>query len=428
MFSLQDVFDYPTVKTLCDFIESADKNHISYDLSDFADIHKSISENIDDGFIPEETIVGNVLITGVTGFLGMHILDEYLKSENGIAYCLVRGSNIEESKKRFKEKLNYYFDDKYNSLIDSRIQVVCGDVEKDNLGIEELPVETIIHSAASVKHFGSYKYFYNINVGGTVNVMNYAEKVNAKMIHISTLSVSGNSMADIFDGYRSDEYKEFFENNLYIGQPVDNVYIRSKFEAEREILKRVADGFRANIIRVGNLTNRISDLKFQPNYESNAFLNRVRALLGMRVFPDYLMDLYCEFSAIDDTARAVMTIAKHFSSRRNVFHVNSHKVVYFDTLFKYLKECGIVIDVLDGHKFNERLKHFNENPETQYVYEALINDMDENGKLIYDSNIHIENEMTVKYLERLGFEWSEITFEYIRGWIEYFKNLGYLEV
>ena len=54
--------------------------------------------------------------------------------------------------------------------------------------------------------------------------------------------------------------------------------------------------------------------------------------------------------------------------------------------------------------------------------------MDDNGKLIYDSNIRIHNEFTVKYLENLGFEWPDSNFDYIKNYIEYFRNINYLKV
>ncbi len=54
--------------------------------------------------------------------------------------------------------------------------------------------------------------------------------------------------------------------------------------------------------------------------------------------------------------------------------------------------------------------------------------MDEQGRLVYDSNIRIRNEFTDWFLKKLGFEWTEIDMEYIRGYVEYFRELGYLKV
>ena len=53
--------------------------------------------------------------------------------------------------------------------------------------------------------------------------------------------------------------------------------------------------------------------------------------------------------------------------------------------------------------------------------------MDEEDKLNYDSKIYIKNDFTVEYLKRLGFEWSDIGFEYVKGYIEYFREIGYFE-
>lgn len=64
----------------------------------------------------------------------------------------------------------------------------------------------------------------------------------------------------------------------------------------------------------------------------------------------------------------------------------------------------------------------------KYIYEALQNDMDEDGKLVYDSNIRIENEFTLWFMKQVGFEWNEIDVTYLKGYLEYFRDLGYLEV
>jgi len=182
-------------------------------------------------------------------------------------------------------------------------------------------VSTVFNAAASVKHYGSYKYFYETNVETVKNLIEFCKKADAKLIHTSTLSVSGNSFGDEFDGYISETEKHFYESSLYIEQPLENVYARSKFEAEKTILEEMANGLKANIMRMGNLTNRFSDAKFQKNHESNAFLNRLRAVLNLGIFPEYLMDLYLEFTPIDDAASAVMTIARNFSTEQTVFHI-----------------------------------------------------------------------------------------------------------
>ena len=53
-------------------------------------------------------------------------------------------------------------------------------------------------------------------------------------MQISTLSVSGNTMFDFaMNQQKYDTNVTFNESNLYIGQSLENVYVRSKFEAEK---------------------------------------------------------------------------------------------------------------------------------------------------------------------------------------------------
>ncbi len=202
------------------------------------------------------------------------------------------------------------------------------------------------------------------------------------------------------------------------------MYARSKFEAEKAVLDAMLEGLEANIIRVGNLTNRVSDAKFQKNHESNAFLNRFKAVLELKVFPEYLMSLYAEFSPVDDTAKGTVKIAEYFNNKYTVFNLNSYKPLYFDRFVEILKKLGIEMNIVDSKTFIDKIKL----PGSEEMYEALINDMDENGNLVYDSNIRILNDFTKEYMELLGFEWSEIDFEYMKRYVEYFRKIGYLEV
>ena len=251
--------------------------------------------------------------------------------------------------------------------------------------------------------------------------------MKAKLIHVSTLSVSGNSLVDAFDIYHAEQTMEFSETSLYIGQPLDNVYIHSKFEAELAVLDAALNGLDAKIIRVGNLTNRVSDFKFQPNYQSNAFLTRVKAGLELGCLPDYLLPLYSEFSPIDQSAEGIVKIAQ-YADKQTVFHLNSNRNLYFNRMIKIMNALGIKMEVVDGDAFNRTLQLLAKDANTEYIYEAFQNDMDENGKLVYDSNIHILNDFTIWFMKKLGFEWAEIDFDYVKGYVEYFRNLGYLEV
>lgn len=421
-FTLQNVFDYPTVEALYNYLQNKSGNIAVYEKKRFARYAAVLEKNTwNPDFIPQRHKIGTALLTGATGFLGAHILDTLIKKGVGKIYCLVRGDS-----ERIFQRLRYYFGNQYIEKIEGKIIPIIGDLETDNIS-HNLPmqVDYIIHAAASVKHYGSWQYFKKINVDGTRRIVEYAQKVGARYIHISTISVSGNDMADRFKISVSAEEKHFSESSLYIEQPLDNVYVRSKFEAEMIVLDAMQKGLQANIIRVGNLTNRRSDLKFQPNYKENAFLKRIKAILELGCLPDYLMPIYAEFSPVDSTAEAITAIVEHMNSQYTVFHVNSNQKLYFNQMLKYLEHAGYPMELIDGKQFAKRIRD-TLNSQKAYIFETLSSDLGQNDQLQYDSNIHIENDFTVRYLKSIGFTWPEIDYEYVEGYLYYFKQLGYL--
>ena len=184
-FNLQNVFDYPTVKEICAFVERDDKQDILFSDVDFTDDNSLLENNKTQPLSASKNVdIGNVLIAGATGFLGIHLLADYLDNDSGVAYCLVRGKDKEDSTKRLLELLNFYFGDKYANT--DRVEVICADLQKDKFGLSEEEytnlfdkVDMVINSAASVKHYGSYKYFYEANVETTKRLIAFCIEANA---------------------------------------------------------------------------------------------------------------------------------------------------------------------------------------------------------------------------------------------------------
>ena len=421
-FDLQNVFDYPTIESLCSYLQNIPEKKNPFAPEQFEKYAPILEQNVwDENFIPNGRKLGTVFLTGSTGFLGAHILDALMKHGAQKIYCLVRGGE-----ERLAQRLQYYFGEQYAGEIGKTIIPIVGDlVSEDNEDDWPERVEYVIHAAASVKHYGTWQYFKQTNVDATARVLAYAQKINAKLVYVSTASVSGNSLVDQFDGYVSEEEKHFYESSLYIEQSLDNVYIRSKFEAETLVLDAMLHGLHANIVRMGNLTNRVSDLKFQPNYADNAFLKRIKAILDLGCLPEYPASAYAEFTPVDAAAEAVVKITEYMNDRYTVFHVYSNRNLYFDRMLTYLTRLGHPLTVLSGAEFAGRIQA-TLNTAHEYIFEALSNQLNLDDMLQFDSNIHIENSFTVQYLRNVGFEWPEIDYVYIEGYLQYFEKLGYI--
>lgn len=423
--NLQDFFDNPTLEQLCESIDSNDKQSVSFAEVDFTKINEILSKNKAENIsVSKRNEVGNILLAGATGFLGMHLLSDFLDNDTGIAYCLVRGIDTKSAKERFYELLNFYFGEKYDNS--DRIVVICADLQKDNFSLTDAEyedllskIDTVINCAASVKHYGTYKYFYEVNVESVNRLIGFCKESNARLIHTSTLTVSGNG----FDGDLVEIEKHFTESYLYIGQPLENVYARSKFEAEKAVLEAVASGLHAHIMRMGNLTNRVSDGMFQKNYGSNAFLKRIKAMIELGVYPDSLTDFEIEFTPIDESATAIMNIVRGLNNTQTVFHINNPKTISLKAFFEMLTNFDIAVHKVPYAEFVRKLK----DPSKQEALKAFVTDIGKSKQIDFDSNIRIENDFTVQYLKKLGFEWSGIGIDYIRKYIEYFKKIGYLK-
>lgn len=101
----------------------------------------------------------HILLTGVTGFLGIHLLYELLSQTSAVIHCLIRAKTLKEMENRF-EQIKKESGLPFHNFKSSRIELHQGDfavldlkfglVQKDYQRLSEL-VEMIYHSGAYVK-------------------------------------------------------------------------------------------------------------------------------------------------------------------------------------------------------------------------------------------------------------------------------------
>ncbi len=400
----QDIYANPTVKELAEFINSNKGNKTTQrNLMKIDEVNQrlKLDKNIEND---------NILLTGSTGFVGVHILKELLKTTNGKIYCLVRANDKTTASKRLEEIYGYYFaDDKLN-----RVEVICGDITKDNLGLNvdeynklSNAIQHIIHSAAIVKPFGNYNEFYNINVKGTENVLKLCEKKNIVFNYISTISVSGN-----YKVTEEERIKKFTENDYDIGQDVEsNIYVKSKFEAEKLVLEARNKGIKTNIFRLGTVTNRYSDGKMQINIDENAFILRIYSLMKLQCVSNTLLEQEVDILPVDYVAKAVVALLGYYNS---CFHVLNNNF--------YLKDIIDKINVL-GHKVEKISEKEFENrvmlaQNKSQVLAGIINDFTAKGELKYVSNIIAMDDYTKNILNELNIVFPKIDEKYISFIVE----------
>lgn len=424
-----DIFKFNTIKELALKISSNNNDSIEtisdYDYTNINNIISKNNVNALDNISKKE--LGDVVLTGVTGFLGAHILDYILSNTNSNVYCLVRKNSSSSIEEKVLSKLHYYFGNKYDDEISKRIFIVLSDITKDDLGLSKTDykilqnkVSCVINSAALVKHFGYYSEFEKINVLGVKNLIEFCKNTNTKLVQISTTSVSGNTLVG------KNIEKNTFENDvcydeskLYVNQSFENVYVKSKFEAEKLILEQIAHNqLDALILRVGNITNRFLDGKFQQNAQENAFTNRLKAFLDIGIVPDYLSYVYLEFSPVDYVAKAVVDSIMYANSNISVLHIYNSKHIYLDDFAKFVDDK---VKFVDKDTFKNALQQQMQIPEKKELLSFILNDLKEDYELDYNSSIKLKNDFSNKFLNKTGFDWPVISKDYIIKVLNEFK-------
>lgn len=421
--SYGDVFANPTPRELAGIGKTAQENVDIEEISgyDYGRIEKLLAENTIDALRGGELReLGNVCITGATGFLGIHVLREFIRSEKGTAYCVVRGNEKLSAEKRLKGMLVYYFSDSFDELFGSRIVAVDGDITHTELFeyLAGLPIDTYINCAANVKHFSAGTDIEDVNVGGVENGVEFCKKKGCRFIQVSTVSVAGMSI----DG-QPDEQIKLDETMLYFGQDLSNKYARSKFLAERLILEAAADGLDAKIMRVGNLMARDEDGEFQANFKTNNFLGRLKAYHIIGCIPYADMGIDAEFAPIDYTAKAVLLLAKTPAECR-VFHPYNDHTVFMGDVVETLAKEEIVITPCEAEIYEKAYSEAMLDREKAGHLNSLIA-YQEYGRRVVP--LKAVNSYTSQALLRLSFKWPITTQKYLANFFDMMKGLGFFD-
>ncbi|HEX7905810.1 MAG TPA: NAD-dependent epimerase/dehydratase family protein [Chitinophagaceae bacterium] len=171
-----------------------------------------------------------LLVTGGTGFLGSYIIKALV--EKGYAVRALRRSTT----------LPFWIaPDILNNTATGSVEWVEGDI-LDVVSLDEAMegVDAVIHSAAVVSFAGKDRnMMYQVNVEGTANVVNMAlEKKVRRLIHISSVAALGRTAG----GGHVNEEKKWEESK------VNTHYAKSKYKAELEVWRGMAEGLSAVIL------------------------------------------------------------------------------------------------------------------------------------------------------------------------------------
>lgn len=176
-----------------------------------------------------------ILITGATGLVGAHLLF-HLISEGKTVRALKR----EESSTELTRKIFGYFSAEPQSLLE-KVEWANGDILDYYSLLDAFEgVEYVYHTAALVSfHSSDAETVIRTNVEGTANVVNASlERKVGKLCFVSSIGALG----------RAETKGQVDEETNFISSQKNSVYSTSKYEAEREVWRGMAEGLNAVIV------------------------------------------------------------------------------------------------------------------------------------------------------------------------------------
>lgn len=172
-----------------------------------------------------------ILITGGTGLLGSHLLFELAKRQEKIRALKRTTSDVSIVESLFAQQPELY---KYIEWFDCDVR----DTETLNLAFDN--VDFVYHNAALVSFDpNKAELMLQINIEGTANVVNLClEKKITKLTYCSSVAALGRNLTD-------EPVSE--ESHWYASKENSN-YAISKYGAEREVWRGIAEGLNAVIV------------------------------------------------------------------------------------------------------------------------------------------------------------------------------------
>ncbi|MFS1511560.1 amino acid adenylation domain-containing protein [Chengkuizengella sp. SCS-71B] len=369
---ISDFYQYPTIQELSNRIEETRNGEI---LLDQYDNNKEIRHLIpypetlqgEDISLEGVSTTQDILLTGATGYLGSHILYNFLKNSSARLYCLLRDGD----KSRLTSVLNSYFDDITNHDI-QRIQVIKGDLSKPRLALNESEyaylrriINNVVHCGAEVKHHGDHEHFNKANVMSTVMLLDLIQlSPNVQFHYISTLGIPE-------DLALSGRYNIFpFDPTIVL----ENVYTNSKLKSEIQVNMR-SNNIPSAIYRMGNLVGNSINGKFQVNINNNAFYRMLKAMMLLGKAPK--ANWYVDLTPIDYASKYIVRSIEKGESINKLLHVCNPIHITYNQMVEYLVDYGYNIQLLEKEEYSRWL--FNEEEKDQEGLQLAMAQLEGDG-------------------------------------------------
>ncbi|MDU4447257.1 MAG: thioester reductase domain-containing protein [Anaerococcus vaginalis] len=349
----------------------------------------------------------NILLTGVTGFLGSHLLEELLIRGYNV-HTIIRAKNKEEAYKRLNNVISKYHID--CNEFSENIYVYNGDISKEKFGLKEdeynflsNSISKIFNSAANVNFMSSFDDASSTNVDGVKNIIEFSENIYLKEIHqISTISVlSSSDNIIINENTPLAEYKKMSIS-----------YDKTKWLAEKILfdVSKYREGI--HIYRLGRLTGS-SKTGIMPENDLLSIL--IKTIISTKEYPS-IFSGEIEANPVDITSSMIVTLSEN--SKNIVYHLLNDNSIKIKHILDAIKEDNSNLNEVTYDEWLENLFKLERCP-----LKPLL-PLFSNGT-IGKSDIKISNELTKKELGKM--EFKKINYNLVNLYILNLSNMLKME-
>lgn len=384
-----------------------------------------ISKMMNDAILPDDIKVMHhnrmprlpkiILLTGATGFIGIHLLYTLLQMTSANVMCLVRAGSIAIAQEKLWSQLKKY--QLLTHVNKARVHVVLGDLSLPNLGLTKKiwnqlvkQVDSIYHNGALVHHIYDYETLRAPNVLSTLALIKLAVTHKNKKLHfISTISAA--SKYDALGRLTESAPAKLLPDHFTQG------YVQSKWVAERLIAQARKRGIQASIYRLGTV---LGQQKSGIVNEGNHVTRLLKSCIQLGVAPDLVM--HTEFTPVDVVSQAIGCLSLQLSMK-TVYHLSHPQYIEWHKFTAALRQIGYDLKTVTP---NEWQKNYLMNlPETNALYALAplyLGDLDEHQDMLSLVS------KTQAQLLKLDVIYPEITHELLIRYLNYLIDICFLPV
>lgn len=356
----------------------------------------------------------NIFLTGSTGYLGVHLVREFLAKSDCELYCLVRAQDEEQANEKLRRSLS-----KWKISLDedtlSHVHCVTGDLEKDKLGMsdevyEEMSVKAdiVFHNAAWVNWLLPADLLGKVNADGTKRILEFSDHGRDKKLYfVSSLSVFP------FDGVSYTERSSIDSDFALYGG-----YAQSKWLAEMVVQRAIERGKDAVIMRPNLITGRSDDGVFST---AAFFENCLKSFIQLGIAPDMNSDM--AVVPVDYVSKGMAHIVFDENKTERVYHLNNPHSAKMSEIIGWIKDMGYDIKIYPLEKWKKALfasEGFFENG--LYQFRPFVYGLKDGYMLMGKSY----SKLTDDYLGSAGITCHPIDRELINTYVNYFASSGFL--